>query len=276
MSIFSKKQNSQLSFDTRQQMSKKQKSILTMSFVKAGLGFLIIGVLSFLFGLVWYYSFMKNLDPNFGNILVVVVFSIAISLIIISSLISTIWSSKIFQRSMGFNITVWVLFILGQSLGFSLITFLFGAHLMLVAFGVGAFVCFLLSLIGYSISNKTSYTLQKIEYILSFACLGLFFIFMIITICFAIFGNAIQFLNVYVWIYFVVFSVFILLIIISIIKLVSQIKNCSQFAEITNESDSKMSNQLSWLFGYILLSQFIEIVWYVVYILILIRGIKRI
>ena len=52
MSIFSKKQNSQVSFDTRQQMNTKQKSILTMSFVKAGLGFLIIGILSFLFGLI--------------------------------------------------------------------------------------------------------------------------------------------------------------------------------------------------------------------------------
>ena len=52
MSIFNKTQNGQVSFDTRQQMNTKQKSILTMSFVKAGLGFLIIGVLSFLFGLI--------------------------------------------------------------------------------------------------------------------------------------------------------------------------------------------------------------------------------
>jgi hypothetical protein len=99
---------------------------------------------------------------------------------------------------MGFNITVWIIFILGQSLGFSLIIFLFGAYLMLVAFGIGAFACFLLSLIGYFISNKTAYTLQKIEYVLSFVCMGLFFIFMIVTICFAVLGNSITFFNVYV------------------------------------------------------------------------------
>ena len=52
MSIFNKTQNGQVSFDTKQQMNTKQKSILTMSFVKTGLGFLIIGVLSFLFGLI--------------------------------------------------------------------------------------------------------------------------------------------------------------------------------------------------------------------------------
>ena len=276
MSIFNKTQNGQVSFDTKQQMNTKQKSILTMSFVKAGLGFLIIGVLSFLFGFIWYYSFMNNLKPDFANVLVVTVFSIAIALIIISSFISMIWSLKIFERSMGFNITVWIIFILGQSLGFSLIIFLFGAYLMLVAFGIGAFACFLLSLIGYFISNKTAYTLQKIEYVLSFVCMGVFFIFMIVTICFAVLGNSITFFNVHVWIYFVLFTVFILLMVISIIRLVNQIKNCSQFAEITDASSGRISHQLSWLFGYILLSQFIEIVWYIVYILIVIRGFRRV
>ena len=55
MSIFSNSKNgqsSQVSFDTKEQMNTKQKSILTMSFVKAGIGFLIIAVLSTVFGLI--------------------------------------------------------------------------------------------------------------------------------------------------------------------------------------------------------------------------------
>ena len=278
MSIFSNSKNgqsAQVSFDTREQMNAKQKSIFTMSFLKAGIGFLIIAVLSTVFGLIWYYSFMNNLTPEFANVLVVTVFSIAIGLIIISSFISMIWSLKIFKRSMGFNITVWVIFILGQSLGFSLIIFLFGAYLVLIAFAIGVVVCFLLSLIGYSISSKTGYTLQKIEYILSYVCLGIMFIFLIVTICFAVLGNNITFFNVYIWIYFAVFTVFMLLMIVSIIRLVNQIKYCSQFAEITDASSTKIAHQLSWLFGYILLSQFIEVVWYIVYIMILSFGLKK-
>ena len=278
MSIFSNSKNSQsaqVSFGTKEQMNTKQKSILTMSFVKAGIGFLIIAVLSTVFGLIWYYSFMNNLTVDFANVLVVTVFSIGIALIIISSFISMIWSLKIFERSMGFNITVWILFILGQSLGFSLIIFLFGAYLVLVAFAIGAAVCFLLSLIGYSISSKAGYTLRKIEYILSYVCLGIMFIFLVVTICFAVLGNNITFFNAYIWIYFAVFTVFMFLMIISIVRLVNQIKYCSQFAEVTDASSTRVAHQLSWLFGYILLSQFIEIVWYIVYIMILARGFKR-
>ena len=55
MSIFSNSKNSQsaqVSFGTKEQMNTKQKSILTMSFVKAGIGFLIIAVLSTVFGLI--------------------------------------------------------------------------------------------------------------------------------------------------------------------------------------------------------------------------------
>ena len=278
MSIFSNSKNgqsAQVSFDTKEQMNTKQKSILTMSFVKTGIGFLIIAVLSTVFGLIWYYSFMNDLTVDFANVLVVTIFSIAIALIIISSFISMIWSLKIFERSMGFNITVWILFILGQSLGFSLIIFLFGAYLVLVAFAIGAVVCFLLSLIGYSISSKAGYTLQKIEYILSYICLGIMFIFLVVTICIAVLGNNITFFNVYIWIYFAVFTVFMFLMIISIVRLVNQIKYCSQFAEVTDASSTRVAHQLSWLFGYILLSQFIEIVWYIVYIMILARGFKR-
>ena len=218
---------------------------------------------------------MNNLTVDFANVLVVTVFSIGIALIIISSFISMIWSLKIFERSMGFNITVWILFILGQSLGFSLIIFLFGAYLVLVAFAIGAAVCFLLSLIGYSISSKAGYTLRKIEYILSYVCLGIMFIFLVVTICFAVLGNNITFFNAYIWIYFAVFTVFMFLMIISIVRLVNQIKYFSQFAEVTDASSTRVAHQLSWLFGYILLSQFIEIVWYIVYIMILARGFKR-
>ena len=58
-------------------------------------------------------------------------------------------------------------------------------------------------------------------------------------------------------------------------QLVSQIKTSSEFAQITNNSDQKLAGKISWFFGYILLSQFVQILWYIVYILIILSAIKR-
>ena len=67
----------------------------------------------------------------------------------------------------------------------------------------------------------------------------------------------------------------LLLLILSLMQLVSQIKASSEFAQIADDSDRKVVGKISWFFGYILLCQFIQIVWFVIYILIIIFRFKR-
>ena len=277
MSMFKKNSKQKQVFtDGKTEINKKQKTILYQAFLKAGIGFIIIGLLAFAFGEIWIHSFLRVVDPqDFANRFVLIVLISGISLIIVSSILSCIWSIKPFSHSLGFTLTVWIFFILCQALGFSLIIFLFGAPFMLTAFVIAAIVCFIFSLIGYSMSKKAAITIQKIEIICLFIALSLFFGLMITSIILIITASTIKILQITLWIYFVIFSIMLLLLILSLMQLVSQLKTSSEFAQITNNSDQKLAGKISWFFGYILLSQFVQILWYIVYILIILSAIKR-
>lgn len=277
MSMFKKNSKQKQVFtDGKTEINKKQKTILYQTFLKAGIGFSIIGIFAFVLGEIWIHSFLKAVNPeNFADRLFLTVFISAISLIIVSSILSCIWSIKPFSHSLGFTLTVWIFFILCQTFGFSLIIFLFGAPLMLVAFIIAAVVCFVFSLIGYSMSKKTAITIQKIQAICLFIALGMFFVLMITSIILITTASTIAFMDFTLWIYFVIFSIMLLLLILSLMQLVNQIKTSSEFAQITNDSDQKLVGKASWFFGYILLSQFVQILWHIVYMLILFSATKR-
>lgn len=277
MSLFKNNSKQQQIFTNgNDEINKKQKTILWQTFLKAAIGFVIIGALAFVFGQIWINSFLKAIDPyDFANRLVLIVLITGVALVLISSVVSSIWLIRPFSHSLGFTLTVWMLFIICEAMGFSLIIFLFGAPLMLVAFGIGAVVCLIFSLIGYSMSQKAAITIQKVQIICSFILVALFFTLLITLIVLIVTANAVKFMNVALWIYFAVFAVILIMLIFSLMQLVSQIKTSSEFAQITDSSDQKTVGKISWFFGYILLCQFIKIVWFVVYILILFTRYRK-
>ena len=276
MSLFKNNSRHQIFTDGREEINKKQKTILWQTFLKAGIGFVVIGILAFVFGQIWINSFLKAIDPfNFSNRLVLIVLLTGIGLILVSCIVSSIWLTNPFYYSFGFTLTVWILFILCESVGFSLIIFLFSAPLMLVAFGIAAAVCFIFSIIGYSLSQKTAITIQKAQIVCSFIAFGLLLASLITSIVLIATARSIAFMNISLWIYFITFSVMLLLLILSLMQLVSQIKASSEFAQIADDSDRKVVGKISWFFGYILLCQFIQIVWFVIYILIIISRFRR-
>ena len=94
-------------------------------------------------------------------------------------------------------------------------------------------------------SKKAAITIQKIEIICLFIALSLFFGLMITSIILIITASTIKFLQITLWIYFVIFSIMLLLLILSLMQLVSQIKTSSEFAQITNNSDQKLAGKIS-------------------------------
>ena len=260
MSIFKNKQQQKVYLETNSKINKQQKSILYKSFLKCGIGFGIVGILSFVFGQIWVNTIRLNIEHvDFENKFILVIFTVGISLIFISSILSIIWSFKPFGHSTVFTLTVWISYILCQALGFSLIIYLYDAQLVLVAFGIGAIACFLFSLIGYFISSKAAITLRKIYFAILFVAIGLLIMFIV--------GTIVLILNPT--------PIFLLLLIFSIIQLVNYIKCSSEFAQVSDEIDAKMTSKMSWFFGFLLLCLFIQVVWRIVYILMLRARIRR-
>ncbi len=275
MSIFKNKQQQKVYLETNSKINKQQKSILYKSFLKCGIGFGIVGILSFVFGQIWVNTIRLNIEHvDFENKFILVIFIVGISLILISSILSIIWSFKPFGHSTVFTLTVWISYILCQALGFSLIIYLYDAQLVLVAFGIGAIACFLFSLIGYFISSKAAITLRKIYFAILFVAIGLLIMFIVGTIV-LILNPTLIFMSVMVWVYFAIYTIFLLLLIFSIIQLVNYIKCSSEFAQVSDEIDAKMTSKMSWFFGFLLLCLFIQVVWRIVYILMLRARIRR-
>ena len=261
--------------EANSKINKQQKSVLYKSFLKSGIGFGIVGILSFIFSQIWINIIKINIENvNMEDKLILSIFIVGISLILISLILSIIWSFKPFTHSIAFTLTVWISYVLCQALGFSLIIYLYDAQLVLVAFGIGAIACFMFSLIGYFISSKTAITLQKIYFAILFVAISLLIMFIGGTI-FLILNPNIVFMNIMMWIYFIVYAIFLLLLILSIIQLVHYIKRSSEFAQISDEIDIKMANKMSWFFGFLLLSLFIQMVWRIVSFMILRSKFRR-
>ncbi len=265
----------------------QQSSILVKSFLHAGIGFFTIAAFSLVLGVLWVWIFKKycGLTEEWWEneeivnklfTMIVAILCTAIGLMIFSLILYYIWRFRIYDRSLGFNITVWTFYIISQSVGFSIVVSLFSAQFMVYVFGIGAIICFIVSLIGWYTSKKAAMTLTKISIftlIISFLAAIALFCATIIMVINNKTWTAQTIINI---LYFGIGAVFTLLTMIAIIVQISNFKRSNEFSNISQLSQShpNMTRQMISLFSMELLIKYIMLVWLLLRFAIALRSLR--
>lgn len=234
-------------------VSQTQSSILTRSFLVAGLSFLLICLIGLGFGKLFEYEIYEK-----GNLSVVnSLYMISILLIFISMFGSMLVFRNLLNQKTS-KIIFWIgLYCLAQGIGFGMLFSLFAedSWTLILIFGVSGIMFILCAIIGYFMSANAAFSLMKmlsIGWIVTFVLMILMFIPMIIML--SIGGSYAGFQ----WYYSLIMGIFCLLFMGYISYDVWMISKTSEFAQI---ADSRAFNNLSLFFGYRLLIDFVGLFW---------------
>lgn len=234
-------------------VSQTQSSILTRSFLIAGLSFLLICLIGLGFGKLFEHEIYEK-----GNLSVVnSLYMISILLIFISMFGSMLVFRNLLNQKTS-KIIFWIgLYCLAQGIGFGMLFSLFAqdSWTLILIFGVSGIMFILCAIIGYFMSANAAFNLMKmlsIGWIATFILMILMFIPMIIML--SIGGSYVGFQ----WYYSLIMGIFCLLFMGYISYDVWMISKTSEFAQI---ADSRAFNNLSLFFGYRLLIDFVGLFW---------------
>lgn len=234
-------------------VSQTQSSILTRSFLVAGLSFLLICLIGLGFGKLFEYEIYEK-----GNLSVVnSLYMISILLIFISMFGSILVFRNLLNQKTS-KIIFWIgLYCLAQGIGFGMLFSLFAqdSWTLILMFGVSGIMFILCAVIGYFMSANAAFNLMKmlsIGWIATFILMILMFIPMIFMLSTGASYAGFQ------WYYSLIMGVFCLLFMGYISYDVWMISKTSEFAQI---ADSRAFNNLSLFFGYRLLIDFVGLFW---------------
>lgn len=250
---------------SNEQLKSKQWSLLNSCFIKASLGYLAIALISTLISFLFTKYCADWTVERFMPILYT-----GIVLIFAAAIIGSFWTAGFSKKSMFSTLFVWIFFIMAESLGFGTVFFLLqmadwgmGSNWWfgLATFGVAGIICLLLSLIGLGISTKAAMTLNKLYWILSIVSFLFFFMGMIMSIIGYAYGGTIWGLE---WWTFIIYGLFAVIVALGVVTSIRNIKSCSEFVSLNDSSSKELYSSLSWYFGYLILVQFITLVWMVI------------
>ncbi len=262
MGIFNRSNTNKLVIiEGQQELSKVQSSIVFKSILYCALGFIAIALFSFIFGAIWQFCLptIEDFSIAWSVLLVVSIF-----LLLISGIVSIFWERKmLFKKSTGMTMVVWGFFIIANSLAFSMIIAVIEQSMWWLigsVFVVAGLIFGLLGLIGYSISNKTAMTINKILRVLSIVLCSIFMLTFILGFVFLFVSS-----YAYVYISLITSGIFFLLIFLSTISTFNAMKNTQLLADVNKDmqGQKELNNRLSLIFGYELLVNLIAIVWIV-------------
>ena len=277
--------------ETTQTLTKAQGTILGRSFGYATLGFVILAALIAGLTCAWQFGVFQNgkwtWDTMNGLNIGLTVGSMVLT--ITSAILSMFWQGKLMagKNSKGMTLLVWGFFIVGQALAFSWLMFMLNNTIQYrvegniplwwvcpAAFGL-AFILFgIMSIIGYSLSAKGQLTVKKIMMAVSIV-FGIMMIPMFVLMFVAIFSWG-GMVTMY-WLCFVMMILFLVLTMLSIMSIIGDIKRCDQFAQlnIPAEQQGPVVKNLSLMFGFSLLVEFVCLVWLLIWLILSILGISR-
>ena len=280
--------------ETVQTLTKTQGTILGRSFGYAALGFVIMAALiagltcAWQFGVFndgnWYWNNPAYQGLNIG--LTIGSFVLTIT----SAILSMFWQGKMMtnQKATGMTFLVWGFFIVGQAMAFSWLMFMLNNSIYRnpqgnvislwwvcpAAFGLAVVLFGLMSIIGYSLSNKGQLTVKKMMLAVGLA-FGIMMLPMFILMLMSIWmpwGAGTMF-----WLCFVMMILFLFLLLLSILSIIGDIKRCDQFAQlnIPSEQQGTIVKNLSLMFGFSLLVEFVCLVWLLIWLILSIMGLSR-
>ena len=278
--------------ETAQTLTKSQGTILGRSFGYATLGFVILAALIAGLTCAWQFGVFKDQQWNWNTMqgLNIGLTIGSFVLTITSAIVAMFWQGKLMtnQNAKGMTLVVWGFFIVGQALAFSWLMFMLNNTIYVsaggkaislwwvcpAAFGL-AFVLFgIMSIIGYSLSNKGQLTIKKMMLAvgLVFGIMMIpMFVFMLMSIWMP-WGAGTMY-----WLCFVIMILFLLLLMLSIMSIIGDIKRCDQFAQLNvpAEQQGGIVKNLSLMFGFDLLVEFICLVWLLIWLILSIMGSAR-
>lgn len=262
--------NQQNQIYTKTNLNKQQVNVLNRSLLIAGLGFLLIAILSFGLYHLELIAFEKhqNWFSSDG-------FTIAICISFFLSFIASVaWGFTDPMRGtfVVSGIVAWISFIFCQSFGFSLVYFLIKTEYLFCIFLVTAAIFGLLGFVGIVMKDKTARIMSIISTV-AWIMLGILILTsIIISVVVAVHGGINQ--NFALIFSFAFSAVFLIALGTSIMFTFRQIARFQYFNTMNDETQNNYLRRITWLIGFNLLVQFIALLWRVIYFFLIIFGKK--
>ena len=280
--------------ETTQTLTKAQGTIMGRSFGYATLGFVILALVTagltcaWQFGIKWSDDDVWSWSGKFQGLNIGLTIG-SFVLTITSAILAMFWQAKLMsmQNAKGMTLLVWGFFIVGQAFAFSWLMFMLnntiwnrsGREISLwwvcpAAFGL-AFVLFgIFSIIGYSLSNKGQLTVKKMMMAIGIA-FAIMMLPMLIFMFMAIWmpwGAGTMY-----WLCFLMMILFLVLTLLSVMSIIGYIKRCDQFAQLNvpAEQQGPVVKNLSLMFGFSLLVEFVCLVWLLIWLILSVMGLSR-
>ncbi|MDE6082492.1 MAG: hypothetical protein K2F52_01280 [Malacoplasma sp.] len=174
----------------KQKYDKKQISVLNVGMLTAGIGFLYVAALGFLLEYLVFNPLLQNI--SYGNDYLgtsYIVLTLAVVGLTIGSILSLVWSFRVYKASLAFAITTIFIYTTSYAVGFgslfSYINWIYdGLSLIMVAFALVGIIFLGTFAISKLLSIKSVVTLSK----LIFASFGIALVAFLVILFWSLFG----------------------------------------------------------------------------------------
>ena len=274
---------------TTQSLTRSQGTIMGRSFGYATLGFVIMAALIAGLTCAWQFG-IKNWTWNTYQGLSIGLTIGSFILTITSAILAMCWQGKLMtnQKATAMTFLVWGFFIVGQAFSFSWLMFMLNNTVYIncngkviqlwwvcpAAFGLAAVLFGLMSIIGYSLGIKGQLTVKKMMLVVGLIFAVMMFPMLIIMLMsiWMPWGMGTMY-----WLSFLMMLLFMFLLLLSIMSIIGDIKRCDQFAQmnVPEEQQGTIVKNLSLIFGFSLLVEFVCLVWMLIWLILQVMGISR-
>lgn len=220
-------------------------NLLLSSLLWAGLGFIVVGLLSIGYSSLIRNNFQAWLDSQaytIGSAIVLVVF------VVISAFINIKWSSNVTNSSWTLIVFVWIIDVLLMTgMIAPLVTLIDNPWLVFIVIAISGGIFVLMAILGYCVlTYKTAITLSKLIWFI-FGGLLVFNLIFMLTFSF-LYTNAYS-------VFYLVFDVCYL--VISLLSIAMTFFNISKSEQFSNDIDRQQKLKLGLFFGLQLLMSYI-------------------
>ncbi|MDE5545259.1 MAG: hypothetical protein K2I76_01460 [Malacoplasma sp.] len=174
----------------KQKYDKKQISVLNVGMLTAGIGFLYVAALGFLLEYLVFNPLLQNISYDNDYLgTSYIVLTLAVVGLTIGSILSLVWSFRVYKASLAFAITTIFIYTTSYAVGFgslfSYINWIYdGLSLIMVAFALVGIIFLGTFAISKLLSIKSAITLSK----LIFASFGIALVAFLVVLFWSLFG----------------------------------------------------------------------------------------